>query len=355
MITLDFIEITQPIGTFYISKMTAHDIGTYTQVKQRSEKNDKSIQRTDSESRVREISSYTSDPDATFPTPIIISVYDEIDISFSGNKININLDGNKYFGEILDGQHRIKGLKSSLFISEFEMPVILMFNLTEEEKAYVFSIINSKQTKVSMSLIYDLFSLSEKRSPQKTLHEIARSFNKDENSPYNNRLKMLGKKEDGQELASLSQGTFVKSLLSLISKKPDEDLRTIKRGENLKEYSDLPLRTYFIKEKDSVIYKILLNCFKSVAYVFDEEWNNPEKYILSKTTGFGAIIKSFNELYRIGDEKNDLSEEFFIECFQNLKNRLEKDNKKLTSNDFPSNEQTQSKLSKLIISSQNHE
>lgn len=353
MITLDFIEITQPIGTFYISKMTASDISKYTQINQRSEeKYDQNVQRSASEERIKEISAYTSDPDATFPTPIIISVYNDIDISFSENKMNINLDKNKYFGEIIDGQHRIKGLKNSIFITEFEMPVILMFNLTEEEKAYVFSIINSKQTKVSMSLIYDLFSLSEKRSPQKTLHEIARSFNKDVKSPYHNRLKMLGKKEDGKDLASLSQGTFVKSLLNLISKKPDEDLRMIKRGEVLKDYKDLPLRKYFIEDKDPVIYKILLNCFRAVAHVFDEEWKNPEQYILSKTTGFGAIVKSFNELYKIGDIKNDLSEEFFIKCFQNFKNKLEQENKKLTSEYFPSNEQTQSKLSKLIINSQ---
>ncbi len=352
MIKLEIIEVTQPIGTFYISKMTAKDICEYTQIKERSEQNDKNVQRTASEERIREISAYTSDPDATFPTPIIISVYHDIDISFSENTMNINLDNNKYFGEIIDGQHRIKGLKNSIFITEFEMPVILMFNLTEEEKAYVFSIINSKQTKVSMSLIYDLFSLSEKRSPQKTLHEIARSFNKDEKSPYFNRLKMLGKKEKGQELASLSQGTFVKSLLNLISKKPDEDLIMIKRGEILKNYSDLPLRKYFVEDNDTVIYKILLNCFRAVANVFCEEWNNPEEFILSKTTGFGAIIKSFNELYKIGDIKNDLSEEFFIECFQKFKNNLEQKNKKLTSDDFPSNEQTQSKLSKLIIDSQ---
>lgn len=77
---------------------------------------------------------------------------------------------------------------------DFNLPVVLMFNLTMEEKAYVFSIINSTQTKVSMSLIYDLFDLSKTRSFQKTAHEIARSLNKMNNSPFFNRLKMLGKK-----------------------------------------------------------------------------------------------------------------------------------------------------------------
>ena len=87
-----------------------------------------------------------------------------------------------------------------------------MFDLTEEEKAYVFSIINSKQTKVSSSLIYDLFSLSQHRSPTKTAHEIARALNRNTESPFYKRLKMLGKKIEGEDKATLSQGTFVKYL-----------------------------------------------------------------------------------------------------------------------------------------------
>lgn len=74
----------------------------------------------------------------------------------------------------------------------FELLVVLIFDLTEEEKAYIFSIINSKQIKVSMNLIYDLFELSEKRSPQKTVHEMARALNQKEAFPFHNRLKMLG-------------------------------------------------------------------------------------------------------------------------------------------------------------------
>lgn len=347
---LDFLEINQPIGTFYLSKMSASNISKFTQVNQRSDENSTSVQREDSEKRIKEISAYSSDPDATFPTPIIISIYDNSNVEIKDSKIIIHNE-NKKIGEILDGQHRIRGLENSLFISEFEMPIILMFNLTEEEKAYVFSIINSKQTKVSMSLIYDLFSLSKKRSPQKTMHEIARTFNNDKKSPYYNRLKMLGKKEEGQDLASLSQGTFVNYIIKLISKKPDEDMRKIKREEDLIIYNDLPLRGYFINEDDDIIYKILLNCFNGLSKVFHEEWINPDSYILSKTTGFGAVIKSFNKLYLIGDKKNDLTEEFFINVFTKFKNTLIEKDLELTSEYFPSSEHTQSKLSKLILSS----
>ena len=53
---------------------------------------------------------------------------------------------------------------------DFDIPVVVMFNLKEEQKAYVFSTINGNQVKVNRSLIYDLFDLSESHSPYKTCH-----------------------------------------------------------------------------------------------------------------------------------------------------------------------------------------
>ena len=72
-------------------------------------------------------------------------------------------------GDVLDGQHRLLGLEDSGVENDFQLPVVFMFGLTAEEKAYVFSIINSKQTKVNASLLYDLCELMDRRSPQKQL------------------------------------------------------------------------------------------------------------------------------------------------------------------------------------------
>ncbi len=343
-----YIEITQPIGTFYISKLNADIVGKVTEITPRSE-HPEAVQRDLSPKRVNEIKDYCSDPDATFPTPIIISIYKKADIQI--NNGYFEFDENSKIGQIIDGQHRIEGILKSNKSTEFELPIVFMFNLIEEEKAYVFSIINSKQTRVSMSLIYDLFELSKHRSPQKTCHEIARAMNMESNSPFYNRLKMLGKKEDNQELASLSQGTFVKYLLNLISKKPDEDLRILKINGKLKRIPSLSLRDYFIEEQDHIIQKIVYNNFKALSIVFPKEWNDPKNYILSKTTGFGAVIKSFNFLYTIGNKRNDLSIDFFRGCYENFKNYLEIEGKELTSKYFPSNAQQQSKLAELIINS----
>ena len=346
---ISLIEVTQPIGTFYISALPAAVLTKVCRAEPRgydpkTQGSTGGVQRALSEKRVKEIAQYTEDPDATFPTPIIVAVDSNSDYRLQG--VTFEFDETKVIGEIIDGQHRIAGLKRSERISEFVLPVIFMFDLVEEEKAYVFSIINSKQTPVSKSLIYDLFFLAETRSPHKTCHEVASLMNSDIKSPLYKRLKMLGKKE--HEDASLSQGSFIKYLMPLISKHPDDDLIAIKRKERIQDDPDLPLRYYFVKKEDESIYKILFNVFTAVQAIFPQEWSRPNEYILSKTIGYGAIMGALPTILREGGKSHDLSREFFEKWMQEFRNRLASNKLRLTSDDFHSNEQEKKKLSNLI-------
>jgi DGQHR domain-containing protein len=350
MIELNYIKVEQPIGEFFITSIDASVLAKIAKVERRNENPD-AVQREESSKRIKEIAKYTGDTDATFPTPIIIAVDDNIDIEIDVQNGKIRFEDNQIIDEVIDGQHRLEGLKASNNLTKFQLPVVLMFNLIPEQKAYVFSIINSKQTRVNMSLIYDLFALSKVRSPFKTCHETARAFNKEPESPFYNRLKMLGKKVEGQELASLSQGTFIKYMLELISKKPDEDLRKLKRNEPLEEDNRCVLREYFIKEKDAVIYKIMLNLFSAVRNAFPEEWENPNQYIISKSIGFGAIIKAFPEIYNLGVQNNKLTQDFLTNVFLTFKAYLEVENIELTSEHFGSNEQARTQLANHIKAS----
>jgi len=341
--------VAQPIGTFYMGVIDAPTLKKISEVNRRA--NGTGPQRDSSLKRIKEIEKFTYDIDAVFPTPIVLAVKNDVPYHLEENMFFFK-DTEKLV-EIIDGQHRTEGIFRSEKINDYQLPIILLFDLTEEEKAYIFSIINSKQTKVSMSLIYDLFNISENRSPQKTCHEIARLFNTDSTSPFYKRLKMLGKKEG--ENSSLSQGSFIRYLLPLISRKPDNDLSNLKKNPNilLEEDSRCPLRYYFIKDQDEIIYKILFNYFKAVANVFEIEWVNHNKYILSKTTGYGALMRAFPKLYEKGAARKTLTYDFYFECFTNFKNNLIKNNKELTSKYFPSNEQEQKKLSDLILISNN--
>ena len=350
MSSIYMLEVNQPIGTFYIGSLKAVELLSITKTIRRGD--GKGVQRELSKDRVRGIQQYCQDPDATFPTPIILAIETTGKTYIRESKIAKGIyefvfNDTSTVAEILDGQHRIEGIRSYQGINELELPIVIMCDLTEEEKAYVFSTINSNQVKVDKSLIYDLFELSEKRSPYKTCHEIARILNSKKGSPFYRRLKMLGKK--GNDTESLSQGTFVECLCSLMSRTPREDMIKIKNGESLKDDSNYPLRKYFLSNDDAVILKIIENMFTAVEQVFFNEWNQPEKYILCKTTGYGALMKALKEFYVEGMQKGDLTASFFQEKLLIFRAYLANNELELTSEYFKSNEQVQKQLSQMIL------
>lgn len=349
-LTVRLVEARQPIGVFYVTVLPAEIVLQICEISPRkydphSMTSGGGVQRKLSPARVSDIAAYTEDSDATFPTPIIIAVYTDAKYTLHGDSLTISPE-NK-LGEVIDGQHRLEGLKASKKASEFDLPVILMFDLTTEEKAYVFSIINSKQMSVNKSLIYELFDLFEDRSPQKTTHEIARLLNSDEASPYYQRLKMLGRKEHAD--ASLSQGSFAKYFIGHLSKDPDSDLRKLKQKQSIAEDPSLPLRTYFIREEDEVIYKVVFNYLSAVRDVFPNEWTDSKGHILSKTTGFGALMIALYPLCLAGKQHGHLNYEFFRSEVGKFAQNLSKRNLRLTSQDFPSNEAEQKKLADVFL------
>lgn len=352
MIKVPCIKVDQPIGRFYLTALPATILVAITEVDARFIDNEKGIQRPEKANRVKEISEYCNDPDATFPTAVVVSVYEDkqeyCSLDETTNTITIN--ESQVIGQIIDGQHRLKGLSRSNNIGSFDIPVVFMFYLTPKENAYVFSIINSKQTKVNPSHIADLFSLTDERSPQKTVHEVARALNSMPESPFYMRLKMLGYNAPGQDSATLTQGTFTAQLITLISKNPDDDARKIKKHENLVGDDTLPLRDYFIEGRDEIILKLMLNCFNAVRSVFPNEYNSPKNNILWKTTGFSAIIKSFPELYQAGERKQNLTESFFVSAFEKVKLLLDEKGISLSGNTFAGGgKQLQQQLARYIV------
>src|SRR5262249_7218109 len=190
------------------------------------------IQRQPSKTRLKAIAEYAASSDATFPTAILLAVSSEHCI-VGNDRLTITGD---HVADIVDGQHRIVGIQVDGVADRFTLPVVFMIDATEEQKALVFATINGTQTKVPASLVYELFGVSESRSPAKTAHEIARSLNSLPTSPFFRRLKMLGRKSFTGSTESLSQGTFVKALLPNITPDAFGDMQRIKDGQPPKEF-----------------------------------------------------------------------------------------------------------------------
>ena len=345
-----YITVEQPIGTFYITAIDSTELLEITEVKQRG-KDPFGVQRNADDNRITEISNFCKEVDATFPTSIIISVYSSEKVKFNNDKIEFSLEKGEKIGNVIDGQHRLRGLERANLGKGFILPVVFMFDMQLEEEAYVFSIINSKQTSVSSSLLADLFGVTTHRSPQKVAHFIAKALNQDEASPFYGRMKMLGKKDRDQEIATISQGTFVDHFCKLIFSTPENKTRKIDITKDIK-LSPIPdkiFRTWYIEEKDTVMYKVVLNCFIALKNVFEEEWKNPKDNIVWKSTGVCGIIRSLQVLVNNGLKNNDLTVEYFEGIFDSYK-RHHLNNHKPTSQMYGSGEANHKRLCDDILS-----
>jgi len=350
-----YIEFDQPMGTFYFAKVPALELLDFFTIRKRRYTGDEAVgtQRSFSKSRVKEIGDYTQTMDCAFPTSILISLSKSSYRLKPNNEIEITGKG-----EIVDGQHRVLGIQKAVDLhgeenfTSFDLPVVFILEATEEQKAYVFATINGKQTKVPKSLVYDLFGVSETEDPFTICHQVARSLNFKEGSPFFRKLKMLGSKMPEGENESLSQGTVVDYMLKKMTNTrlslQDRDLMRRGRHEQLEDDEKLVLRRYLKKPSINKVLKLMLNIFSAVRDIWEDEWDEPDKYILSKSTGYIGIMKGIDEFLKLSIEAGDVSYSRFYDFFDKVDKKLQQQNLKLTSDDFPSGATGQGKLRDIL-------
>lgn len=291
------VSFSQPGGDFYACGIRADKIVHRLEVHRRSERAS-GIQRDENVKRVRSLTTYLESESAILPTPVIVSVYDD-KVQVHQSHISLQ-EGDDMVGHVLDGQHRILGLKDlpPQRLEEFELLVIFVFGVDDYAQATIFSTINSNQRQVSKSLIYDLFGLSDTRSKERTGHEICRSLSEDPDSPFYRKIKLLGKKVEDTE--TLSQAAFV-----------DELLRVMKVPHNA-------FLDFYNNEEDWAIRKVMANLFGAIKSEQARFGNQVPHDFFFKTTGYGGVMRVLPKLLNLGKSKGSLGEEFFSPIFAHL-------------------------------------
>lgn len=316
-ITVNCLVANQPIGAMYVAVIDSKSLEkiSYADVRRMEEGRENrdvedyiGLQRGLNKTREKEIGKYVNLVDATFPNSIILSISSD-NIEYNEETKQLYIKDAPEVAKVLDGQHRIAGLKYYQGSpSTFQCIVTIYIDMELEDQAIVFATINKEQKAVSNSLVADLFEFAKTRSPQKTCHNIARALTKKDGSPFFRKIKILGT-ANNKEKESITQDTFVKCLMRYISQDPQSDRDFYKRNKNKskakptyaegKEADKYFLRNMFIDdESDIKIAQLMWDYFYAVSEKWPTAWGIVQNNnILNKSTGYLALMKFFKDAY----------------------------------------------------------
>jgi DGQHR domain-containing protein len=338
------------------------------------------VQRKLNSSKVNQIVNFLlHDPMAIFPTNLVVSIpnhviKEQIEVDSTERSVDIVLDelvfneiekldkannGDIYLS-IIDGQHRIRGIEKTIHylkeemrlctemirssketekyeskykefqtklesIENIELPVTFFIDPVLEYQAMIFSTINRTQSRVSTDLVYSLFGLTKKDSPQKSILNIVNALNGSEYSPFFKRVRLAGSgtKEARAFYKSgnpvLSQSTVVRAILKFICKdhQEEENARHWDRKHFIKNPNrELPFRKYYGQDSDDRILLILDSFFTAVSetfvdsngtslWEFEEQNTRKPKNILQSTIGFLAMLEILKECLKHTQEADN--------------------------------------------------
>ncbi len=203
--------------------------------------------------------------------------------------------------QLIDGQHRLEGLKEALkaddSISEKRIMVSMVIGLKTKDAAKIFININSEQKPVPKSLIFDLYGVTDDDKNFAIIRsdDIAKELNENVDSPYYNLIKYPGSPRGKGKIDLSTVVTTLKKYVDLDGKFVDNNIK------------DLDFQS-----------QIIVNYFTALKYYWDEEdlWGNSSQNIFFKASGFVAALEFFFEyVFPKCVEKKSFKLDYLISLF----------------------------------------
>lgn len=217
-ISAQFLDAKQGRRRFILTKLPASVVAkiSYAAIRGQSEESG-AVQRVLNNDRINSIKSFTLQG-GDYPNAVVLNwVGQNSDFSTSNGTLKFTLG--ERLAQIIDGQHRIAGIKAALEedknVGKIELPVVIYRNLSTQECADIFLSINTEQKPVPRSLVFDLYGIASKTIVDHAAvraRDIAMFLN-ESGSPYEGEIKMPGtaKRRGGIPLSSAVTG--IKSLV----------------------------------------------------------------------------------------------------------------------------------------------
>jgi DNA sulfur modification protein DndB len=270
---LDYIKVTQNKLEFYLVKMPASLLTKISYVAVRNKSDEEgAVQRVLNPRRIAGIKDFTLQS-GIFPASIVLN-WTCNTLKIVKNKIEI--DDKTGSAQVIDGQHRVEGIKQALLekkeIAKMELPVAIYQGLKTQQCADIFLSINTEQKPVSMSLVYDLYGVASDNIVDiagQRARDIAFSMNEDPESAYFSNIKLPNSSRKKGGIALSAVAAALKPLV-----------------ESNGTFEQIGLVELEIQKR------VLSNYFQVIQKKYGEAWEDKSNPFLF-AAGFAALIRFF--------------------------------------------------------------
>lgn len=297
------IEFEQNGITLWACALKCKHLAQITYVARRGESDETgAVQRLLNKSRIKGIKEFVLEG-GMFPNSIILNWTSEKTFSFNADRqIEFKL-GNK-MAQIIDGQHRIEGIKEALKekpeIGEIAVPIIFMKQLDTPQCAKIFLSINTEQRPVPKSLVYDLYGIAFPHRDYviERARDIAETLNEYPESPYLGYIKFpkARRMTGGIQLSNVTD-----NLKKFVKQEGDFEKVNVETLENQA--------------------KLLINYFSVFKDVYGQSWNKTHNPFIF-AAGFSAALDILSKLLPLCFARRSFSKETFASLLKFDRNNL---------------------------------
>lgn len=217
-----YILVKQKDRTFLLTKLPASLLASITYASVRGQDDEPgAVQRLLNGSRISSIKAFTMQV-GNFPASIVLNWVSD-NAPLSRDKNTVAIPKVERAAQIIDGQHRVAGIKAAIAedpsLASLELPVAFYEGLDSKACADIFLSINTEQKPVPRSLVYDLYGIASEAVVDIAAvraRDIAVALNETAESPYFELIKLPG---SPRTKGGIALSTAVSAIKPLVEEK----------------------------------------------------------------------------------------------------------------------------------------
>ncbi len=258
-----FLHIEQGGRRFLLTKLPASVVTSISYAAIRGKSSEAgAVQRVLNSSRINSIKNFTLQG-GDYPNSIVLNWVNTKNPLLQ-NKDTLSFEIEAGSAQIIDGQHRVAGIRSAIedqpSLNTLELPVVFYENLTTKECADIFLSINTEQKPVPRSLVFDLYGIASEGIVDIAAvraRDIAMFLNSESGSPYEDDIKMPGAPT---RRGGIALSTAVSAIKPLVEDKGAFEQISVNELETQRQ--------------------VILNLFKALQAKYGPAWNSKNNVFL---------------------------------------------------------------------------